>query len=219
MNAIETGSVVLLKFPFSDGIEYKRRPALLLKEFPDGDVLVCRITSKIYGSKYDIFLDDWAKFGLKLPSVVRVHKMATIEASMIESIMGRIDGPVLEQIKAVYTKIIGTYIYTNWGNVESEQIDPDGDHTNPNAKAPILGANKKGAWKNGQVYNAPFWIGYRNGNQISRIGFSHSMVQNLTQNAVHKYLTPTPYFLNYDYFNSGLYFYSGYYNPFSLWEK
>jgi RHS repeat-associated protein len=114
---------------------------------------------------------------------------------------------------------IGTYIYTNWGNVESEQIDPDGDHTNPNAKAPILGANKKGAWKNGQVYNAPFWIGYRNGNQISRIGFSHSMVQNLTQNAVHKYLTPTPYFLNYDYFNSGLYFYSGYYNPFSLWEK
>jgi mRNA interferase MazF len=86
MNAIETGSVVLLKFPFTDGIGYKRRPALLLKVFSDGDVLVCRITSKLYSSQYDIFLDDWAKYGLKLPSVVRVHKMATLDASMIDQL-------------------------------------------------------------------------------------------------------------------------------------
>ena len=56
---IETGAVVLLKFPFSDGVGYKRRPALILKNFEDGDVLVCRITSKIYKSAYDIYLDDW----------------------------------------------------------------------------------------------------------------------------------------------------------------
>ena len=58
MDTIETGTIVLLKFPFSDGISYKRRPALVLKDFEDGDLLVCRITSMLYTSKYDIYLND-----------------------------------------------------------------------------------------------------------------------------------------------------------------
>ena len=74
MKKIETGKIALLKFPFTDGLSYKRRPALVLKDFEDGDILVCRVTSKIYKSKYDIYLDNWEKFGLKLPSVVRVKK-------------------------------------------------------------------------------------------------------------------------------------------------
>jgi len=106
MDKIEIGNIVLLKFPFTDGISYKRRPALLLKDFEDGDLLVCRITSKIYNSKYDLFLDDWLKFGLKLPSVVRVHKMATLEKDMVETIMGQIDETVLNKIKLLYSSII-----------------------------------------------------------------------------------------------------------------
>ena len=106
MDKIETGSIVLLRFPFSDGIGFKRRPALVLKDCEDGDVLVCRITSKIYNSKYDIYLDDWLKFGLKLSSVVRVHKMATLETDMIEAIMGQIDDTVLNNVKEIYKSII-----------------------------------------------------------------------------------------------------------------
>jgi len=107
MNKIETGTIVLLKFPFVDNMTYKRRPALVLKDLEDGDVLVCRITSKIYKSKYDIYLDDWSKFGLKLPSVVRVHKMATLEKEMIETIMGQIDEKVLNKLKLLYVSILG----------------------------------------------------------------------------------------------------------------
>ena len=106
MNKIETGSIVLLKFPFTDGIGFKRRPALVLKDCEDGDVLVCRITSKIYNSKYDIYLNDWSKVGLKLPSVVRIHKMATLEMDMIETIMGQIDDTILSEIKEIYKSII-----------------------------------------------------------------------------------------------------------------
>jgi len=106
MNKIETGSIVLLSFAFTGGIGVKRRPALVLKDCEDGDVLVCRITSKIYNSKYDIYLDDWLKFGLKLPSVVRIHKMATLETDMIETIMGTIDHNILNSIKAIYKSII-----------------------------------------------------------------------------------------------------------------
>jgi len=103
---IETGTIVLLKFPFSDGIGFKRRPALVLKDFGDGDLLVCRITSKIYKSKYDINLHTWLHFGLKLPSVIRVHKLATLETEMIESIMGQIDDVTLNKIKLLYISII-----------------------------------------------------------------------------------------------------------------
>jgi mRNA interferase MazF len=105
MDKIETGTIVLLKFPYTDGITYKRRPALVLKDFEDGDLLVCRITSKIYISKYDIYLDDWLKFGLKLPSVIRVHKMATLEKDMVETIMGQIDETALDKVKLLYISI------------------------------------------------------------------------------------------------------------------
>ena len=103
---IEAGSVVLLKFPFSNEVGYKRRPALVLKDFEDNDALVCRITSKIYKSKYDIYLDDWLHLGLKLPSVVRVHKLATLETDMIEIMMGRIDDITLNKVKKIFASII-----------------------------------------------------------------------------------------------------------------
>ena len=106
MDKIETGSIVLLRFPFTDGAGYRRRPALVLKDYEDGDVLVCRITSKIYNSKYDIYLNEWLKFGLKLPSVVRIHKMATLETDMIEIVMGKIDHNILYNIKVIYKSII-----------------------------------------------------------------------------------------------------------------
>jgi len=106
MDMIETGTIVLLKFPFSDGITYKRRPALVLKDFEDGDMLVCRITSKIYNSPYDIYLDDWANLGLRLPSVVRVHKMATLEKNLTITIMGQIDETTLTKVKLLYISIL-----------------------------------------------------------------------------------------------------------------
>jgi hypothetical protein len=35
---IETGDIILLKFPFTDGVGYKRRPALVIRNFEDGDI-------------------------------------------------------------------------------------------------------------------------------------------------------------------------------------
>ena len=115
---------------------------------------------------------------------------------------------------------VGSYIYTNDGNKESKKIDSN-NPTDLNATAPLLGKNKKGAWKNGRVYFAPLWAGYRQGNQVTRIGFSNKMVQNFTQNLLHKIAFSTPYFLNYDEFNPNGwgYVYSGYYNPLTLWGR
>lgn len=105
---------------------------------------------------------------------------------------------------------LGTYVYTNHGSEES------GHKTKP-IEAPILGKNKNEAWINGKVYFSPFWIGYKHNNQSLRIGYSNPIIQNLTQNAVHKFLTPTPYFLDYDKIREGAYVSFGRYNPLSIW--
>jgi hypothetical protein len=42
------------------------------------------------------------RFGLKIPSVIRVHKMATLEKDMMETVMGQIDETVSEKVKSLY---------------------------------------------------------------------------------------------------------------------
>lgn len=104
MNKLSFGDIVLLKFPFTDGKTFKKRPAFVLKDFEDGDILVCRITSIIYDTRYDVLIKNWEQSGLKLPSVIRLHKIATLEKEMIETILGKIDTHL--QIKAIFTSLI-----------------------------------------------------------------------------------------------------------------
>ncbi|MBU0489917.1 MAG: type II toxin-antitoxin system PemK/MazF family toxin [Bacteroidetes bacterium] len=101
MAKLNFGDIVLLKFPFSDGQTFKKRPALVLNDFNDGDILVCRITSQTYDTKLDVCIEDWEKSGLRLPSVARVHKIASLEKGMVEVVMGKISEPVKNEIKAI----------------------------------------------------------------------------------------------------------------------
>jgi len=112
---------------------------------------------------------------------------------------------------------VGTYLYTNDGARESN------DKLSPELVPPWpVGRNKNdklSTWENGRVYLAPLWVGHRNGNHVTRIGNSNTTVHNLTQNWVHKQRFGNQnYYMNYDDFNRGLYFYSGYISPYSIWE-
>ena len=106
MDKLNFGDIVLLKFPFSDSKNYKRRPALLINDLGDGDIVVCRITSQIYNTSYDVYLDRWKETGLKLPSVIRVHKLATLEKGLVEMTMGKIDKPTRVKIETIFKKLI-----------------------------------------------------------------------------------------------------------------
>jgi mRNA interferase MazF len=90
MEQLKFGQIVLLRFPYTDGTTFKRRPALIVQDSDDGDVIVCRITSKIYKSDFDIEINNLEKSGLKLPSIIRVHKIATLEKNLVELKMGQI---------------------------------------------------------------------------------------------------------------------------------
>ena len=60
--------------------------------------MVCRITSKLYKSVYDVELKDWETNGLKLASVIRVHKIAALEKNMIDVKLGEIDSITKNQV-------------------------------------------------------------------------------------------------------------------------
>lgn len=105
MDKFNFGDIVLLKFPFTGSNTFKKRPALIINDFNDGDIIVCRITSRIYKTSYDIYIDNWEDSGLKLPSVVRVHKLATLEKGMVEMVMGKIDNSIKEKVGIILSKL------------------------------------------------------------------------------------------------------------------
>lgn len=74
---------------------------MVINDFNDGDIIVCRITSQIHSTLRDIMVVNWADAGLKLPSVIRVHKIATLDKEMVETVLGRIDKPTGNQVKKV----------------------------------------------------------------------------------------------------------------------
>jgi len=105
MEKLNFGDIVLLKFPLENGNSYKKRPALIINDFNDGDIIVCRITSQIYSTPNDLMVEDWGNSGLKLPSVIRVHKLATLEKEMVEMIMGRIDNKTKVKVQKIIAKL------------------------------------------------------------------------------------------------------------------
>ena len=83
--------IILIKFPFTDNITFKKRPPLILKDTEDEDIILCRIASKSYSTSYDLEIKDWAQAGLKLPSFIRVHKLASLEKDMIDIKLGELN--------------------------------------------------------------------------------------------------------------------------------
>lgn len=100
MQHYQSGEVVLLSFPFTDTTGARRRPALVLLDTGDADILVARVTSQIVRTVFDVELVEWQQAGLLLPSVVRVHKMATLEKRLVERRLGTLTSNDWIQVRA-----------------------------------------------------------------------------------------------------------------------
>jgi len=90
MTRYKPGDIVLLDFPFTDGSEARRRPALILLDTGDDDVLVARVTSQSRTDTFDVEITNWRNAGLLLPSIARLHKLATIEKALIVRTLGKL---------------------------------------------------------------------------------------------------------------------------------
>jgi len=104
---ITEGQIVLFKFPQTNQIEGKLRPALVLRKLPRqyNDWLICMISSQL-DQKIPDFDEivatensDFKQSGLKLPSIIRICRIAVVNSNILLGKLGEIEKPRLFRIK------------------------------------------------------------------------------------------------------------------------
>ena len=90
MEGFVKGEIVVLEFPFSNLIQVKRRPSLIIKVPKGDDVIVCQITGKSYEKSVEIPInkEDFHKGNLKVESYIRLDKIFSVEKSLIKYKVG-----------------------------------------------------------------------------------------------------------------------------------
>lgn len=104
---MKPGDIVLIRFPQTDLQAGKLRPALIVATAPGRhpDLLLALISSRTYQAipdfdeLIDVYDQDYTGSGLKVRSVVRLTRLATVETSVINARLGRISSERLDKIR------------------------------------------------------------------------------------------------------------------------
>jgi len=104
---VKPGDIVLIRFPQADLQTGKLRPALVVAIAPGhhADLLLALISSRTYQAvpQFDEVIDpsetDYAATGLKVCSVVRFARLASVDAAVINARLGNISAGRLQRIK------------------------------------------------------------------------------------------------------------------------
>jgi mRNA interferase MazF len=96
------GSIVIVKFPFTDGSEFKKRPALIISNSKIDtleDCLLVQITSKLNNDGLSISINkEDCMIDLPLKSYIRLHKIFTIHKSLILSKISEVNSNFLKVV-------------------------------------------------------------------------------------------------------------------------
>ena len=100
------GTITLLRVPQTDLREGKLRPVLLMARLPGeyDDWIVCMISSRLDREVkgFDDLIGpddpDYAKSGLRSPSVIRIGRMAVVTSEMMPGMIGSISKERLQRI-------------------------------------------------------------------------------------------------------------------------
>ena len=103
------GAIVLARFPFTDLSGDKRRPALVVScdNARRADVVVCFITSVPRSGPDAAPIAATPGTGLKVPSVVRFDKMATLDKSVVTGRLGEAPPAWLAAHRATFFGVFG----------------------------------------------------------------------------------------------------------------
>jgi len=114
---LKRGSVVLVKYPFTDLTAAKVRPAVILSPDPfltrGDDILLLFISSviPIEPLPSDFVLSpqhpSFPATGLKYLSVFRGHKIALLPKAMVTRVLGELDDDLLTRIDACLKAALG----------------------------------------------------------------------------------------------------------------
>lgn len=107
---LQRGDIVIATFPFTDLSGSKRRPALVLATtMPNADSILAFISSVIppVVNSYELLLTptdaDFAQTGLKVPSILRLNKLVTLERSLITRRIGKFSP---QRLRAIDDRLI-----------------------------------------------------------------------------------------------------------------
>ncbi len=90
---MKKGDIVLIPFPFTNLVEQKIRPALILVNNQESlNIIVAFITTNLtLNNKYDLFLSPNLENRLKKESIIKINKLATIDKTLIIALLGNIN--------------------------------------------------------------------------------------------------------------------------------
>lgn len=111
---LSRGDIVLVRFPFTDLAGSSLRPALVIsKEQIGQDVILAAISSVVRDSSIssdhviDIEHPEFKLTGLRVTSVFRLHKLATVERSKITRRIGHIGPQLQSEVDKILRQILG----------------------------------------------------------------------------------------------------------------
>ena len=96
------GDIVLITFPFTDLSGSKLRPAVILTD-SNFDLTVSFITTRTQWSEpTDVILSPDNNNGIKIPSIIRTSKIATLDRILAKGLLGKLTST---QISELNTKL------------------------------------------------------------------------------------------------------------------
>ena len=104
----QAGLIVLTPFPYTDLSGSKLRPVLMLRQASVrfDDWLVCMVSSQLQQAEagFDEWISpsdaDFAATGLKVPSVLRLSRLAVLDGSLLVGSLGSISHYRLEAVRS-----------------------------------------------------------------------------------------------------------------------
>jgi len=105
MTTYSFGDIILIGFPHADLKTISKRPAIILHDSGDKDVLAARITMQEYNTKTDYKILKWKECGLFAESYLRLGKQATIEKNHIIRKLGTLDSSEIEALKMILRRM------------------------------------------------------------------------------------------------------------------
>jgi mRNA interferase MazF len=105
---VRRGSVVLVRFPFSDLSASKRRPAVVLADAGRGDYVLAQVTSRPYADPKAVELSgsSFARGGLDITSYARPGKLFTANDSLIVQDVGALTSAALDELVASVVRLL-----------------------------------------------------------------------------------------------------------------
>ena len=98
----EFGDVVLVAFPQSGTPVRKRRPALVVLDIGDADIVLAPITTRERAGPGDAPLHTWAASGLLRASWVRLAKIACLAKGDITRHLGHLGDDDMQRLVALW---------------------------------------------------------------------------------------------------------------------